>query len=64
LKLVPRFTSRPVVAYYLDKLGREVPPLPAAEAPSRASPTTPPVEPLALPENVFAPGPLRTGPEP
>jgi tetratricopeptide (TPR) repeat protein len=64
LGLAPRFTSRPVVAYYLDKLGRKAPPPPAEESPRPSPPAASPEGPPTLPDDVFAPGPIQTTPRP
>jgi tetratricopeptide (TPR) repeat protein len=71
LKLAPTLTSRPVAGYYLGKLGREVPPLPADETPRIAPGSSPEVglpggpESVlpTLPEDVFAPGPADAPPQ-
>lgn len=61
LKLEPNLTVRPVIAYYLEKLGKPVPPPRAAEARPPGSTPAPAVgEPgppgaVELPENVFEP---------
>ena len=54
LKLEPNLAVRPVIAYYLEKLGKPVPP-PKAEAPAPATTT-----PAAVP----APEPTQAGPAP
>ncbi len=58
LKLEPNLVVRPVIAYYLEKLGKPVPP-PRATTPKPAEPApTPAVEtpkPVELPANPFEP---------
>jgi tetratricopeptide (TPR) repeat protein len=71
LKLEPDLTVRPVIAYYLEKLGKPVPPprvaTPKPAEPSTASPlplpAIPPAEKSELPANVFTPDPAKP-PEP
>jgi hypothetical protein len=71
LKLEPNLTARPVVAYYLEKLGKPVPP-----APKIATPTPPPAEtkpaestpkpdptPVPTPDLPTIPPPADTKPE-
>jgi hypothetical protein len=70
LKLEPNLFVRPVIAYYLEMLGKEVPPPKPAGSeakPIEPSPTptptpvpTPPAEKPELPEKVFAPDPPKT----
>ncbi len=61
LKLEPNLVVRPVIAYYLGKLGKEVPPPRAATprtvepAPAPAVSPSGPVEPSELPANPFEP---------
>ncbi|HEY2154797.1 MAG TPA: hypothetical protein VGH33_04160, partial [Isosphaeraceae bacterium] len=61
LKLAPRLTVRPVIAYYLKKLGRPVPELPADAAkvePAKTEPAkaeTKPTAPAAAPAAAGAP---------
>ena len=59
LKLEPNLSARPVIAYYLEKLGEAVPP---PRAPDAAKPAAPSIVPQPeaprqgeLPENVFEP---------
>ena len=62
LKLEPNLTVRPVIAYYLEKLGKPVPP-PRTATPRAAEPstptTTPPAEKPELPANPFTPDPPK-----
>ena len=63
LKLEPNLTVRPVIAYYLEKLGKAVPPPRTASPPSTKAPVTPTPSPAAekseLPAEVFAPDPPK-----
>jgi tetratricopeptide (TPR) repeat protein len=57
LKLVPETNLRPIMAYYLEKMGRAVPP-PTGEANAPATPTQSPVDRIL---NPVAPPPLERG---
>ena len=61
LQLEPNLTVRPVIAYYLEKLGKAVPPpRSAAPKPATPAPSTPPAaDKSELPDNVFAPEPPK-----
>jgi tetratricopeptide (TPR) repeat protein len=64
LKLEPNLTVRPLIAYYLEKLGKPVPPL-SITAPNSVELPKPPQEPAAtpkpaeLPLDVFQPDPAK-----
>ena len=63
LKLEPDLASRPIIAYYLAKLGKEVPPprtrsIPPSPSPTPSTPPAPaqaPTDRPELPANVFEP---------
>ncbi len=58
LKLEPNLTARPVIAYYLEKLGEAVPPPRAPAAKPAEAPTTPPTaDPGPAPAPTPAPAP-------
>ncbi len=72
LKLEPDLTVRPVIAYYLEKLGKPVPP-PRSASPKKAEPAkavtepTPvvePAKPVELPLNPFEPNKPAETPKP
>jgi tetratricopeptide (TPR) repeat protein len=58
LKLEPNLTVRPLIAYYLEKLGKPVPP-PKIATPKPVEPATPPAQPDELPKDVFEPEPTK-----
>lgn len=57
LKIEPDFPARPIIAYYLEKLGREVPAIPTREVEAPAVSTSTPAP--DLPENVFEADPPK-----
>ncbi|WP_435005525.1 tetratricopeptide repeat protein [Tundrisphaera lichenicola] len=57
LKLEPNLLARPVIAYYLEKLGKPVPPPTTVETPAPATPATEPTPAPATPATEPAPKP-------
>ncbi|MFO0960055.1 MAG: hypothetical protein U0800_21905 [Isosphaeraceae bacterium] len=53
LKLEPELPVRPIIAYYLEKIGREIPPIPSKDKDGEAPAASAPAQ--DLPENVFEP---------
>jgi tetratricopeptide (TPR) repeat protein len=63
LTLQPDSPSRPLLAHYLELLGREVPPLPEPEpAPDDSTPTPTPAPDAELPKDVFSRSQADAGP--